>query len=233
MIPSPDYLWRDLLNALSSPAPQDWLHGLRAEGRLATLFPDLARLFGVPQPARHHPEVDTGLHLLLSLEQAARLTSDPVVRFAVLVHDLGKGNTLPAIWPHHYGHEQRSARLVHQWCRRLPVPPVFARVALKVARYHTHCHKLDELNPKTALKTLYALEAFDQPEDFERFLLACEADARGRLGLEQRPYPQAARFRALRDAAARAEVETLWPGVPHQDALHRARLRGLKEAGGS
>jgi tRNA nucleotidyltransferase (CCA-adding enzyme) len=148
-----------------------------------------------------------------------------------LTHDLGKGTTQPAIWPHHYGHEQRSARLVQKWAQRFSLPPEFRRVAMQVARYHTHCHKLDELKAKTILKTLYALDAFARPEDFACFLLACEADARGRLGLEQRAYPQAARFRALYQAAAQVEdIWQDWPSAQRHAALYRAQLRRVDES---
>ena len=155
------------------------------------LLPEVEALFGVPQPAAHHPEIDTGVHILMALQQAAALSADTDVRFAVLLHDLGKGTTPQAEWPRHLRHEQRGVQLVEQVCQRLRAPRRHSELARAVCLYHTLCHRALELRGKTLLKLLTATDALRRPDRFEAFLLACEADARGRLGLEQRDYPQA------------------------------------------
>ena len=147
-------------------------------------------LFGVPQVASHHPEIDTGVHTMMVLQQAAKLSPKTEVRFAALTHDLGKATTKAEILPHHYGHEGRSKRLVTQLCQRYKVPKRFRFLAEQVANYHTHVHKAFELKPTTLLKVLESLGAFRQPNQFKDFLIACKADSRGRLGYEQRDYPQ-------------------------------------------
>ncbi|MGB4947594.1 MAG: multifunctional CCA addition/repair protein, partial [Candidatus Competibacter denitrificans] len=187
----PERVWAETVRALSEPRPELFFETLRACGALAVIFPEIDRLFGVPQPAAHHPEIDTGVHTLMALAQAVRSQADVVTRFAVLVHDLGKGTTPPEEWPRHIGHEQRGADLVRGLCHRLRVPNMFRELGVLTARYHTHCHRALELRPKTLLKILQAMDAFRKPQRFAHFLLACEADARGRLGLTERAYPQA------------------------------------------
>jgi tRNA nucleotidyltransferase (CCA-adding enzyme) len=145
----------------------------------------------VPQTAEHHPEIDTGLHTLMALQQAVKLSPATDVRFAVLIHDLGKGTTPEAEWPRHIAHEHRGLKLVDKACKRLKAPNQFRDLARKVCEYHTHCHRALELRGKTILKLLNATDALRRPDRFEAFLVACEADARGRLGLEERDYPQA------------------------------------------
>jgi tRNA nucleotidyltransferase (CCA-adding enzyme) len=163
----------------------------------------------VPQRADYHPEVDTGIHILLVLDQAARLSADPRVRFAALMHDLGKGTTPAEFLPRHHGHEERSVRLLEDLCDRHRVPNDCRELAVIVARYHGLCHRADELRPETMLKLLQSTDAFRRPERFEQFLLACEADARGRLGLEDRPYTQAGLLRRARQAAVAVDTKAL------------------------
>jgi tRNA nucleotidyltransferase (CCA-adding enzyme) len=184
-------LWTELERAMSEARPDVFVTVLRECGALAALIPELDALFGVPQPPAHHPEIDTGVHTLMALQQAAALTPLTDVRFAVLVHDLGKGTTPEAEWPRHIAHEHRGLTLVKQVCARLKAPTQFRELALKVCEYHTHCHRALELRGKTVLKLLNATDALRRPDRFEAFLLACEADARGRKGLEEREYPQA------------------------------------------
>ena len=160
-------------------------------------------MFGVPQPEKHHPEVDTGVHILLVMDQVAKLTDDPRIRFAALMHDLGKGTTPAEQWPGHRGHEVRSVELIEACCTRYKVPNEYRELAVLVARYHTHCHRVQELRPATVLDALEGLDAFRRVARFVQFLTACEADARGRRGLEQRSYPQ---VQLLRDAHAAAEA---------------------------
>jgi tRNA nucleotidyltransferase (CCA-adding enzyme) len=209
-------VWQELVKALGEKTPVEFFEVLRACGALAKLLPEIDRLYGVPQPAQHHPEIDTGVHTMLVLEQASRLSSEAVVRFAALTHDLGKGLTPPEEWPSHRRHEQRGARLVEALCARLKTPSHYLELAGHVARYHLHAHRAEELRPATVLKVLQALDAFRRPARFEQFLLACEADWRGRAGLEDRPYPQAEILRAARQAAAGVEA----------GALARSGLRG-------
>lgn len=202
----PERVWAELERALGEDHPARFFEVLGACGALARLFPELDALYGVPQPPEHHPEVDTGVHTMLVLQQAATLSPDPRVRFAALVHDLGKGTTPRAEWPRHIGHEQRGAVLVENLCRRLRVPNEYRDLGLLVTRYHAHCHRAQELRPATLLDTLDALDAFRRPERVPLFVEACEADARGRTGKERNPYPQAEIF--LRAHAAAQAVDT-------------------------
>jgi len=228
----PERVWQETVKALGEEQPARFFEVLRDCGALARVFPELERLFGVPQPPRHHPEVDTGVHTLMVVTQAARLTPDTRVRFAALVHDLGKGTTPADILPRHIGHEERSVALVQDLCARLRIPNEFRDLALAVARFHGHCHRIAELRPATVLQTLERLDAFRRPERFEQFLLACEADARGRAGLEDRPYPQAQRFRAARAAAAAVNPADVMAeglsGAAIGKALQDRRLQAVK-----
>ena len=184
-------IWIEFDRALGERDPDVFIEVLRACGALGKLLPELEALFGVPQTEKHHPEIDTGVHTLMCLQQAVKLSSTTDVRFAVLIHDLGKGTTPKAEWPRHIAHEQRGIKLVDAVCKRLKAPNQFRDLARKVCQYHTHCHRALELRGKTILKLLTATDALRRPQRFEAFLQACEADARGRLGFEQRDYPQA------------------------------------------
>lgn len=184
-------IWTELERALGERDPQVFIAVLRSCGALQKLIPEVDALFGVPQTAEHHPEIDTGIHILMALQQAARLSSATEVRFAVLMHDLGKGTTPAAQWPRHIAHEDRGIKLVTAACKRLKAPNRHSDLAATVCQYHTHCHRALELRGKTMLKLFKGCDALRRPEKFEHFLLACEADARGRLGLEERDYPQA------------------------------------------
>lgn len=202
-----DYLarervWTELSRALSERSPSVFLHILRDCGALAALLPEVDALFGIPQPEQHHPEIDTGEHVLMTLDQAALMQAPVEVRFALLLHDLGKGITPPSELPRHIGHEQRGVELVRLVCERLRAPTRFQELAVAVCRYHLLCHQARELRGKTLLRLLRDTDALRRPERFEQFLLACEADARGRLGLEDRAYPQADYLRRARDVAA-------------------------------
>jgi tRNA nucleotidyltransferase (CCA-adding enzyme) len=184
-------VWVEFERALGERNPEIFVEVLRSCGALERLLPELDVLFGVPQTAEYHPEIDSGVHTLMALQQAALLTPATDVRFAVLIHDLGKGSTPPAQLPRHIAHEHRGLKLVDKVCKRLKVPGQHRELALKVCEYHTHCHRALELRGKTLLKLLNVTDALRRPDRFEAFLLACEADARGRKGLEQRSYPQA------------------------------------------
>jgi len=194
-------IWLEIERALGERHPERFIEVLRACGALQQLLPELNALFGVPQTATHHPEIDTGLHTMMALQQAVQLSDTTEVRFAVLVHDLGKGTTPRSEWPRHIAHEQRGVALVKNVCKRLKVSSQHRDLALKVCEYHTHCHRALELRGKTLLKLLTATSALRQTGGFNSFLLACEADARGRLGLEDRDYPQADYLRQAQKTA--------------------------------
>tara|TARA_R110001592_G_scaffold363392_1_gene687137 strand:+ start:63382 stop:64650 length:1269 start_codon:yes stop_codon:yes gene_type:complete len=224
-------VWVELERALAEPNPEVFVRVLRDCGALARLLPEVDTLFGVPQTAEYHPEIDTGIHTLMTLQQAALLTKATDVRFALLLHDLGKGTTPEAEWPRHIAHEHRGLKLVKGVCKRLKAPVLHRDLALKVCEFHTHCHRALELRGKTLLKLLNATDALRRPDRFEAFLLACEADARGREGLEQRAYPQAAYLRrALRIAQGITAAQFDGQGIEGKalgEAIAAERVRQL------
>ncbi len=195
-------VWAETEKALAEPRPDVFISVLRDCGALKVIYPELDALFGVPQPEKWHPEIDTGVHQLMALREAVKLGGGVAVRFAVLMHDLGKGSTPADKLPSHPGHEDAGVALVEQLAARLRVPNHLRELALIATRYHTHVHRAFELRPDTVLKTLESCDAFRRPERFADFLLACEADARGRKGFEQRDYPQRNYFAAARERAA-------------------------------
>ncbi|HEX22108.1 MAG TPA: HD domain-containing protein, partial [Chromatiales bacterium] len=188
--------------------------------------------FGVPQPAEHHPEIDTGVHTMLVLAQAARLSSDPEVRFAALVHDLGKGTTPKEEWPRHIAHEARGVPLVKALCKRLRIPNHFRDLALLVTEFHLHYHRAAELRPETLLKLLRRTDALRRPERFEQFILACEADSRGRWGFEDAHFEQPGILRRVRDAAAAVDSRELCEqgleGKALGEALQARQLEAIR-----
>jgi tRNA nucleotidyltransferase (CCA-adding enzyme) len=230
----PERVWQETESALSEEHPEMFFSVLRDCGALAVVFPEVEALFGVPQPERWHPEIDTGVHVLMALAQSARLSQKAEVRFAVLVHDLGKGTTPRQFWPKHSGHEERSVKLADALCDRLGAPNRFRELGAAVARYHGVCHLALELRPSTIHRVLEGIDALRRPERFEDFLAACEADARGRKGLEAAPYPQAALFREAFAAAARVEarplVEQGLTGPQLGQALREARIAAIAAA---
>jgi len=195
-------VWTETEKALGEPCPDVFISVLRDCGALKVVYPEIDALFGVPQPEKWHPEIDTGVHQLMALREAVRLGGGVTVRFAVLMHDLGKGVTPAERLPSHPGHEDAGVALVEQLAARLRVPNHLRELAVMTARYHTHVHRASELRADTVLKTLESCDALRRPERFEDFLLACEADARGRKGLEFRDYPQRGFFAAARAAVA-------------------------------
>lgn len=224
-------VWAELLKALKEAAPSAFFYTLRHCGALAKILPEIDCLFGVPQPEKYHPEIDTGIHTLLCLQQAALLSNKPEVRFAVLVHDLGKGITPPAIWPHHYGHEKTGLPILIALCQRLRVPNNFKNLALHVMQYHTHCHKVTELKASTLADLLSTLGAFKANNTLADFLLACEADAKGRTGFENKPYPQATIFAKAASAASAIDTSVVTNSSlqgPHiGDAIRRLRIAAI------
>tara|TARA_R110001592_G_scaffold96983_2_gene278010 strand:- start:309 stop:1550 length:1242 start_codon:yes stop_codon:yes gene_type:complete len=202
-------VWQEMDKALRSVAPAEFFRSLRDCGALQIILPEVDNLFGVPQPALHHPEIDTGVHVMMCLEQAAKLSEDPIVRFATLMHDLGKGVTPKDNWPHHYGHEQLGVALIDTVCTRLRVPKKHQQVARLVSKFHTHCHRAMELRADTMLRLFESLDAFRRPEQVAQFLLACEADSRGRTGFEDKEYPQADYLRGALVAANSVDIAAL------------------------
>lgn len=229
---TPERVWRELERALGEAHPQRFFEVLRDCGALRVVLPEVDALFGVPQPARHHPEIDCGVHLMLCLAAAARAAAHPRVRFAVLMHDLGKATTPAAMLPQHIGHEARSVELLQGVCDRLRVPQGYRELAVLVARHHTNVHRALELRAGTVVDLLDSLDAYRRPERFEECLLACECDARGRAGFEDRPYPQAARLRealaVTREVDVAAIVALHGPGPQIRGLLREARVATLK-----
>ena len=204
-------VWLETQKAFATDNPQIYFEVLREIGALAVLFPELDRLFGVPQPEQHHPEIDSGIHTLLVMEQAKQLAKNAenptALLWAALCHDLGKGLTEKEILPHHYGHEVKGTKPARELSNRLKVPTDIKDFAILVTEYHTHCHKMAELRPETVLKVFNALDVWRKPQRLFDFLLACEADARGRLGFENREYPQAELAKRYFEAANKVDVQ--------------------------
>jgi tRNA nucleotidyltransferase (CCA-adding enzyme) len=203
----PERVWQETERALGEPRPDVFFDTLRHCGALGVIFPELAALYGVPQPPRWHPEIDTGVHVMLALRYSAANGTSTAVRFAVLMHDLGKALTAPAHWPSHRGHEEAGVPVIERLCARLKVPNGFRELAVLTARHHAVVHRAAELRPATVLKLLESADAFRRPERFEEMLAACEADARGRTGLESQPYPQRDYLRRAHAAAAAVSLE--------------------------
>jgi len=222
----PERVWKETLSALVATRPDIFFRVLRDTGALRVIYPELDALFGVPQPERWHPEIDTGEHtLMVLLDSATRRCSDEV-RFAALVHDLGKGTTPKQQWPRHIGHEQRSVKLIKKLCARISVPNRFRDLAIPVALYHGISHRAAELRPQTIFKVLEALDTFRRPQRLEEFLSACKADARGRTGHEADDYPQANIFITARDAACKVRASD----VAEQGLTDKALGAAIRDA---
>jgi len=228
----PERVWAETEKALAADHPHRFFKVLRGCGALATIFPELDALFGVPQPEKYHAEIDTGIHVMMVLEQASLLSENKLVRFAAVMHDLGKGTTPADILPSHRGHEKRGVDLVKQLCARIKAPNDYRELAILTAKYHTHCHRAAELKPATILNTLEGLDAFRRPERFEQFLLACHADARGRKDHEQDDYPQAEIFRhaffACKHIDNKQFIDQGLQGPQFAEALREERIKQIK-----
>jgi tRNA nucleotidyltransferase (CCA-adding enzyme) len=205
----PERVWQELARGLMEAKPSRMFELLRECGALARILPEVDRLWGVPQRADYHPEVDTGVHLMMVLDMSARLQAPLAVRFACLTHDLGKGTTPADILPRHIGHEKRSADLLKDVCERLRVPTECRELARVVAYEHGNIHRCAEFGAAALVRLLERCDAFRKPQRFEEVLLACECDARGRLGLEERTYPQRALLLSVLDAARTVDTATI------------------------
>jgi tRNA nucleotidyltransferase (CCA-adding enzyme) len=228
-------IWQEFESALKEASPSVFVSTLRECGALKVILPEVDVLFGVPQPEKYHPEVDTGLHIILCLEQATRLSEDPVVRYATLVHDVGKGVTPSENWPHHYQHEGLGVDLLSAITTRLNVPNEYSDIARLVCLHHTKMHRLADLRSSTILELLEALDAFRRPQRLQQFLLACEADARGRTGFEERDYPQSQQLIEAFEAAnkldfgallANRSTENEKPGDV-KEFVHQQRIKAI------
>jgi len=230
-------VWQELARGLMENKPSRMFEVLRDCGALARLLPEVDRLWGVPQRADYHPEVDTGVHLMMVMDMSARLQAPLPVRFACLMHDLGKGNTPADILPRHIGHEERSVRLLKDVCERLRVPIECKELAEVVAREHGNIHRSSEFGAAAIVRLLERCDAFRKPQRFDLALLACECDARGRGGKEDEPYPQRGRLRsalaaaqsvATHEIAARAQAQQV-EGPKIGEMIQHARVQAVAE----
>lgn len=230
---TPERSWKEISRALMEPRPDVFIQVLRDCGALRVLLPEVDVLFGIPQPPAHHPEIDTGVHVLSVLRQCAEHQQPLTVRWACLLHDVGKGLTPEAEWPRHIAHEHKGLKLIRAINQRCKAPKDCQELALQVGEFHTHGHRALELKPSTLLKLLQSFDVFRRPQRFEEFIAACEMDARGRLGLEQRAYPQADYLRAAMHAARTVAVQPLLArglqGAELGNALQEERLQALQQ----
>lgn len=230
----PERVWQELARALGEDHPSRFFEVLRDCGALARLLPEVDRLWGVPQPVKWHPEIDTWVHVMLVIDMAARLSPDLEIRFAALCHDLGKGTTPADILPHHRGHEERSVTLLEAVCDRLKVPTRCRELARITARYHGLAHTVADLRDATILDLFEGCDAFRRPERFKHMLIACEADYRGRTDYAERPYPQGETLRTLFAAAAALDVGAIAQAASAPrlipEHIRSARIAAIKAA---
>jgi tRNA nucleotidyltransferase (CCA-adding enzyme) len=226
----PERVWQELSRGLMEAKPSRMFETLRACGALARIFPEIDRLFGVPQPPQHHPEIDTGVHVMMVVDYAASRGYALPVRFASLVHDLGKGTTPAEILPRHIGHEQRGVGLVRALSKRLHVPNECRDLALIVAKLHGKVYRSVEMRPDTVLQLLHDADALRQPQRFEDFLRACEADLRGRTGFETTPFPQAAKLRRALEAALAVDAGAIASTCASPDKIRQAVREAREKA---
>lgn len=226
----PERVWQEVARGLMDAQPSRMFRVLRDCGALAKLFPEIDRLFGVPQPSQHHPEIDTGIHIMLVIDWAARQGLSLPVRFAALTHDLGKGVTPPERWPNHHGHEAKSVDLVRTLSERIRVPADCRDLAIAVARDHGNVHRALELRPGTLVELLERIDAFRRPERFEEFLQACECDFRGRPGYPDKSFPEPDYLRQALQAAQAidaAEVARRADPARIREAIFQARTAAV------
>lgn len=213
-------VWQETDRALKEDAAWVFFETLKETGSLRTLFPEIDALFGIPQPPKHHPEIDCGIHSLMSLQAACKLSKEADVRFASLIHDLGKALSPQDSLPHHYGHEKKGLKLIKTLCQRLKVPSNYCDLALLVSEFHTHVHKVKELKSATILNVLKQCDAFRRPDRFKKVVLCCEADAKGRTGFEETEYPQAKLFlEALKYAQSVSAKSLIQQGIITEETL--------------
>lgn len=226
-------IFKEFNRALTEKSPEVFIQILRDCGALKVIFPEIDNLFGIPNPPLWHPEIDTGIHSLMVLQQCARISGDASVRFAALCHDLGKAKTPKNHWPSHKGHEKAGVPIIKELCQRIKAPKSWCELASLSSEFHLHCHRLMEMKPETIVKTLEKLDAFRRPERFEQFLVTCEADFKGRLGWENKHYPQRKQFSQLREAASTIDTKTIVQNCQNPadiaQQIYRARVQAVKE----
>ncbi len=227
-------VWAETSRALDEDQPSVYFETLRACGALKILFPEIDGLFGVPQPERHHPEIDSGIHTMMVVDCAAAKKATNRVRFSALVHDLGKATTPASVLPSHHGHEARGVPIIDDLCERLRVPNDYRRLARVVSEHHLNCHRIAQLRPQTILKMLDAVAALKSGSMLDDFLEVCECDARGRKNFEQRDYPQAEQLRRICDqvsAVTAADIKAQSPQIEGKrlgEEIYRARLNAVR-----
>ncbi|UUE37226.1 multifunctional CCA addition/repair protein [Pectobacterium aroidearum] len=230
---TPERVWKETEKALGTSSPDVYFQVLRDCGALAVLFPEIDNLYGVPAPAKWHPEIDTGIHTMMTVAMAARLSPEIDVRFATLCHDLGKGLTPPELWPRHHGHGPAGVKLVEALCQRLRVPNPIRDLAKLVAEYHDLIHTVQVLQPKTLLKLFDAIDVWRKPQRLEQLALTSEADARGRAGFEDTPYPQGdylrEAFRVASQVSSAGVVADGFKGIDVRNELARRRTQALAD----
>ncbi|TAI94783.1 multifunctional CCA addition/repair protein [Pectobacterium versatile] len=230
---TPERVWKETEKALGTSSPDVYFQVLRDCGALAVLFPEIDNLYGVPAPTKWHPEIDTGIHTMMTVAMAARLSPEIDVRFATLCHDLGKGLTPPELWPRHHGHGPAGVKLVEALCQRLRVPNPIRDLAKLVAEYHDLVHTVQVLQPKTLLKLFDAIDVWRKPQRLEQLALTSEADARGRAGFEENPYPQGdylrEAFRVASQVSSTNVVADGFKGIDVRNELARRRIHALAD----
>ncbi|MBN3080553.1 multifunctional CCA addition/repair protein [Pectobacterium polaris] len=230
---TPERVWKETEKALGTSSPDVYFQVLRDCGALAVLFPEIDNLYGVPAPAKWHPEIDTGIHTMMTVAMAARLSPEIDVRFATLCHDLGKGLTPPELWPRHHGHGPAGVKLVEALCQRLRIPNPIRDLAKLVAEYHDLVHTVQVLQPKTLLKLFDAIDVWRKPQRLEQLALTSEADARGRAGFEENPYPQGdylrEAFRVASQVSSADVVADGFKGIDVRNELARRRIHALAD----
>lgn len=226
-------VWQEMSRALDESEPAVFFQSLRECEVLEYLFPEIESLFGVPQTAKYHPEIDTGIHVMMALQKSAEMGLDNQTRFAVLMHDLGKATTPAHVLPSHHGHEKRGTSLVKAFCKRWRVPRAHTELALITTEFHTHVHRVFELKAQTLLKFLTRADCFRKPERFEQMLQACIADLRGRTSFENSPYPQADFLSRLAKNLREADIsEVQQPGLGNRElgaAIQQLRLKLIEQ----
>lgn len=230
---SAERLWQEMQLSLAEDNPEVFFQVLHQCLALKSIWPELDILWGVPNPAQWHPEICSGVHTMMVLQQAVKLSDKTSVRFAALCHDLGKGLTQSSLWPSHKGHEKAGLPLVEKITQQLKIPNDHKQLALKVCEHHLHCHKAFQLKASTLLRIFNQLDVWRKPDEFEDFILACQADFLGRLGFENRPYPQAnylkTAMQAARQVNAKSFVEQGLKGLEIKEAMAKSRLDAIKK----
>ena len=230
----PERVWSEMQKALTGKYPTRFILALKSCYALEKLFPEIEALFGIPQDKKSHPEIDVGRHTLMALNQSVQLSSDPLIHFAVLVHDLGKATTPKKQLPNHDGHESRGVKIINSFCKRYKVPNKYHDLAACVSEFHLDCHKIQEMNPKEILEKLEKLDAFRRIERFKQFLTACESDSRGRAGYEEKEFPQAKYFLNALEITKDVDIDILknkgLEGEKLGKALRKERIKILEKA---